>query len=93
MSDAPTAARAAAIPERPTTVLVVDDEEQIRRVLRSILRTRKYHVVEAETGEKALIAAIDQRLLSRFGLNDMVLTRPEDGAQHAADLLDRKSVV
>jgi two-component system, OmpR family, KDP operon response regulator KdpE len=48
------------IPERPTTILVVDDEEQIRRALRSILRTRHYHVTEAATGESALIAAIDE---------------------------------
>ncbi len=48
-----------AIPERPVHVLVVDDEEQIRRALRSILRTRDYKVSETETGEAALIAAID----------------------------------
>jgi two-component system KDP operon response regulator KdpE len=58
MSDAVT--EPAPIAERPTTVLVVDDEEQIRRVLRSILRTRKYQVAEAATGEQALITAIDQ---------------------------------
>jgi two-component system KDP operon response regulator KdpE len=48
------------IPERLTTILVVDDEEQIRRALRSILRTRHYQVNEAATGEAALLAAIDQ---------------------------------
>ena len=48
-----------AIPERPTHVLVVDDEEQIRRALRSILRTRDYKVTEAAAGEAALLAAID----------------------------------
>lgn len=48
-----------AIPERPVHVLVVDDEEQIRRALRSILRTRGYKVTEAATGESALVAAID----------------------------------
>jgi len=48
-----------AIPERPVHVLVVDDEEQIRRALRSILRTRGYRVTEAATGEAALVAAID----------------------------------
>ena len=48
------------IPERLTKVLVVDDEEQIRRALRSILRTRRYQVDEAATGEAALLAAIDQ---------------------------------
>lgn len=47
------------IPERPTHVLVVDDEEQIRRALRSILRTRDYRVTEAATGSAALVAAID----------------------------------
>jgi two-component system KDP operon response regulator KdpE len=47
------------IPERLTRVLVVDDEEQIRRALRSILRTRHYHVDEAATGEAALLTAID----------------------------------
>jgi len=49
-----------AIPERPVHVLVVDDEEQIRRALRSILRTRDYKVTEAATGEAALVAAIDE---------------------------------
>jgi two-component system KDP operon response regulator KdpE len=49
----------AGIPERPTHILVVDDEEQIRRALRSILRTRDYKVTEAATGEAALLAAID----------------------------------
>ncbi len=48
------------IPERLAKVLVVDDEEQIRRALRSILRTRRYQVDEAATGEAALLAAIDQ---------------------------------
>ncbi len=48
-----------AIPERPVHVLVVDDEEQIRRALRSILRTRDYKVTEAGSGEDALVAAID----------------------------------
>ena len=48
------------IPERPVHVLVVDDEEQIRRALRSILRTRNYIVNLAETGHEALIKAIDE---------------------------------
>jgi two-component system KDP operon response regulator KdpE len=45
------------IPERPTHILVVDDEEQIRRALRSILRTRNYLVSFAETGQEALVKA------------------------------------
>ena len=39
---------------------MVDDEEQIRRALRSILRTRNYAVNLAETGHEALVKAIDE---------------------------------
>lgn len=35
-------------------ILVVDDEPQIRRVLRSTLTTRGYVIIEAKTGEEAL---------------------------------------
>ena len=47
------------VPERPTRVLVVDDEEQIRRALKSILSTRGYTLDMAVTGGEALIKAID----------------------------------
>ncbi len=36
------------------TILVVDDEPQIRRVLRSTLTSRGYAIAEAKTGEEAL---------------------------------------
>jgi two-component system KDP operon response regulator KdpE len=36
------------------SILVVDDEPQIRRVLRSTLSTQGYEIVEAKTGEEAL---------------------------------------
>lgn len=42
-------------PEKTTKVLVVDDEEQIRRALKSILSARKYQTAFAEDGEQALI--------------------------------------
>ena len=35
-------------------ILVVDDEPQIRRVLRSTLSTSGYVIMEAKTGEEAL---------------------------------------
>ncbi len=47
------------VPERPTRILVVDDEEQIRRALKSILSTRGYSLEMAATGEEALLKAID----------------------------------
>lgn len=41
-------------PERPVRVLVIDDEEQIRRALKSVLEARGYVVDVAETAEEGL---------------------------------------
>jgi DNA-binding response OmpR family regulator len=41
-------------PERPQRVLVIDDEEQIRRALKSVLTARNYEVELAETAEYGL---------------------------------------
>lgn len=46
-------------PEKTIRILVVDDEEQIRRALKSILSTRKYDVILAPDGDEALDKAID----------------------------------
>lgn len=48
-----------AAPEKAPTILVADDEEQIRRALKSILSARKYEVILAEDGEQAIDLAID----------------------------------
>jgi two-component system KDP operon response regulator KdpE len=42
-------------------ILVVDDEPQIRRVLKTTLATQGYEVFAARTGEEALIAIREQR--------------------------------
>jgi len=42
-------------------ILVVDDEPQIRRVLRSALSTAGYEVQDARTGEEALVALREHR--------------------------------
>ena len=47
------------VPERPTRILLVDDEEQIRRALKSILGTRGYMLDVATTADEALTKAID----------------------------------
>jgi len=44
-------------PERSARVLVIDDEEQIRRALRSVLNARHWTVDLAETGDAGLEAA------------------------------------
>jgi two-component system KDP operon response regulator KdpE len=50
------------VPDATTaTVLVVDDEPQIRRALRTNLAVRGYQVVEAGDGQAALAAVADHR--------------------------------
>lgn len=46
-------------PEKSPRILVVDDEEQIRRALKSILSSRKYEVELAINGEQAIDLAIE----------------------------------
>ena len=43
------------------TILIVDDEEQIRRVLRTTLSGTGYGVIEAKNGEDAIKAVIRER--------------------------------
>jgi two-component system KDP operon response regulator KdpE len=47
------------IPERPAKILIIDDEEQIRRALKSILGTRHYETILAPDGSCGIDAAID----------------------------------
>lgn len=47
------------IPERPSKILIIDDEEQIRRALKSILSARHYEVILAENGSDGIDLAID----------------------------------
>lgn len=49
----------ASAPERSARILVIDDEEQMRRALTSILRVRNYVVDAAATGSDGLDAAIE----------------------------------
>jgi len=46
---------------RAKRVLVVDDEAQMRRVLRASLMVHGYHVVEAASGEEALETLNNER--------------------------------
>lgn len=41
-------------PEKPVRILVIDDEEQIRRALKSVLQARHYNVDVAATAEEGL---------------------------------------
>ena len=64
------------------TVLVVDDEAPLRRALSTSLRARGFEVVQAATGEQAVVTAADgtaDLIVLDLGLGDMegveVLTR------------------
>jgi two-component system, OmpR family, KDP operon response regulator KdpE len=60
--------------EQPIRVLVVDDEPQIRRLLRVSLAAQGYHIVEAGTGEQALTRAateLPDLVILDLGLPDM----------------------
>jgi two-component system KDP operon response regulator KdpE len=45
----------------PTTILVIDDEPQILRALRTILTSRKFRVITASRGEEGLALATAQQ--------------------------------
>jgi two-component system KDP operon response regulator KdpE len=58
----------------PTRLLVIDDEAQVRRFLRSSLASPDYKVLEADTGEGGLAAATAQHpdiVLLDLGLPDL----------------------
>jgi two-component system KDP operon response regulator KdpE len=46
-------------PEKPATIVVIDDEAQIRRALNSILSTRGYRILSASDGAEGLDLAIE----------------------------------
>jgi two-component system KDP operon response regulator KdpE len=60
--------------EQPIRVLVVDDEPQIRRLLRVSLRAQGYDLIEAGTGEQALTRTATEHpdlVILDLGLPDM----------------------
>lgn len=61
-------------PERPVRVLVIDDEEQIRRALDTVLGPRGFDVTLAKTGEAGLhgaIASSPELIILDLSLPDM----------------------
>ena len=60
--------------EKPTVALVIDDEVQIRRLLRLTLEAHGYKVFEAATGQEGLLEAAQRRpeiILLDLGLPDL----------------------
>jgi two-component system, OmpR family, KDP operon response regulator KdpE len=57
-----------------TTALVIDDERQIRRLLRLVLEDQNYRIFEAESGRQGLVEAAQRKpdvVLLDIGLPDM----------------------
>ena len=76
----------------PPTVLVVDDEKNIRRTLEMVLTGEGYRVLEAESGEKALetlgnphepvdVAIFDLKLPGMSGLDALQRLRADDATR------------
>jgi len=65
------------------TILIVDDEPQIRRVMRTTLTSHGYSVVEAKSGDEAL-SLIRTPFAARETFSDSVVGRE---ARNIADLL------
>ncbi len=62
------------VTEKPMVALVIDDEVQIRRLLRLTLEGHGYRVFEAATGQEGLLEAAQRRpevVLLDLGLPDM----------------------
>ena len=59
---------------QPTTILLIEDEPEIRRFLRTTLPQHGYHLIEAATGKEGLAQASAQNpdlILLDLGLPDM----------------------
>jgi PAS domain S-box-containing protein len=71
-------------PERPrgsATILIVDDDEELRRFMSRILERNGYHVTEAESGEQAL------RVVEQFeGSFDLLVSDVVMGEMSGRDL-------
>jgi two-component system, OmpR family, KDP operon response regulator KdpE len=62
------------VSEQPIRVLVIDDEPQIRRFLRTSLSAHGYHVIEAACGKEAIVKMTTERpdiVILDLGLPDM----------------------
>ncbi len=73
--------------QRRETILVVEDEPAVRRILTETLTRHQYHVLQASDGEEALALAADYSGAIHLLIADVVLPRiggPELGRQIAA---------
>ncbi len=82
----PAPAVAPAMPSGTETVLLVEDEDAVREIVRRVLERQGYHVLEASSGPRALAVAATWARHIDLLLTDVIM--PEmNGPQLAAQLL------
>jgi CheY-like chemotaxis protein len=81
-----TAASARAAEPMKETILLVDDEETIRRMVKSVLQRASYDVIEAETGVQALSVWESHKERVKLLLTDMVMPDGVTGRELAQRL-------
>lgn len=72
------------------TILLVDDEDTIRRMVRSVLERASYNVIEADTGVQALAAWEQNKSQVNLLLTDMVMPDGVTGRELAKRLKNSK---
>ena len=73
------------VPEGNETLLLVEDEEQVRRIIKEILEKQGYRVLSAANGEEALKFAEDPRMQIHLLLTDVVM--PQISGRELAERL------
>lgn len=73
------------IPKGTETILLVEDEEAVRNLIRSVLQAGGYTILEAHDGQQAIALATQQRGPLHLLITDLVMPRM-NGRQLADDL-------
>jgi len=73
----------------PGTILLVDDDESVRRLVRDILREQRYHLIEAGDGAEALeVASVHAGPIDLL-LTDVIMPKL-DGVRLAEQMLQHR---
>jgi len=72
----------------PATILIVDDDDNVRNVMRAILLQCGYAVLEARSGREALRISLEHRGRIDLLLTDVMM--PEMNGPQLAELISRR---
>ena len=72
--------------KRKETILVVEDDLSLRRLMTMALTDHSYHVLHANNGRDAQIVALQHRGPIHLLLTDIILIGPMDGIDLAQEL-------